>query len=201
MNTSFKFIFIIFITLISISNEHNNVNEENKKENIIIKYLLKSSNTIEIITTKIISKLINDFNIEEPFDFGYFFILGIIFRILISFIASKFKNNDNYVYNTPDTAEYLYKIINQLNELSNKMVKRNENNNNGDNDNDNNINDNENNDLKKMSDEINLFLNKFENSIKKIEEEIKKNQKTNEEILTTIENCQKEIQDSISTPQ
>ena len=203
MNTSFKFIFIIFITLISISNEHNNVNEENKKENIIIKYLLKSSNTIEIITTKIISKLINDFNIEEPFDFGYFFILGIIFRILISFIASKFKNNDNYVYNTPDTAEYLYKIINQLNELSNKMVKRNENNNNNnnDNDNENNINDNENNDLKKMSDEINLFLNKFENSIKKIEEEIKKNQKTNEEILTTIENCQKEIQDSISTPQ
>ena len=201
MNTSFKFIFIIFITLISISNEQNNINEENKKENIIIKYLLKSSNTIEIITTKIISKLINDFNIEEPFDFGYFFILGIIFRILISFIASKFKNNDNYVYNTPDTAEYLYKIINQLNELSNKMVKRNENNNNNNNDNDNNINDNENNDLKKMSDEINLFLNKFENSIKNIEEEIKKNQKTNEEILTTIENCQKEIQDSISTPQ
>ena len=201
MNTSFKFIFIIFITLISISNEHNNVNEENKKENIIIKYLLKSSNTIEIITTKIISKLINDFNIEEPFDFGYFFILGIIFRILISFITSKFKNNDNYVYNTPDTAEYLYKIINQLNELSNKMVKRNENNNNNNDNNDNNINDNENNDLKKMSDEINLFLNKFENSIKNIEEEIKKNQKTNEEILTTIENCQKEIQDSISTPQ
>ena len=203
MNTSFKFIFIIFITLISISNEHNNVNEENKKENIIIKYLLKSSNTIEIITTKIISKLINDFNIEEPFDFGCFFILGIIVRILMSFITSKFKNNDNYVYNTPDTAEYLYKIINQLNELSNKMVKRNENNNNNNDNNDNNINDNENenNDFKKMTDEINLFLNKFENSIKNIEDEIKKNQKTNEEILTTIEDCQKEIQDSISTPQ
>ncbi len=200
MNTSFKFIFIIFITLISISNEQNNINEENKKENIIIKYLLKSSNTIEIITTKIISKLINDFNIEEPFDFGCFFILGIICRILMSFITSKFKNNDNYVYNTPDSAEYLYKIINQLNELSNKMVKRNENNNNNDN-NDNNINDNENNDLKKMSDEINLFLNKFENSIKNIEDEIQKNQKTNEEILKTIEQCQKEIQDSISTPQ
>ncbi len=200
MNTSFKFIFIIFITLISISNEQNNINEENKKENIIIKYLLKSSNTIEKITTKIISKLINDFNIEEPFDFGCFFILGIICRILMSFITSKFKNNDNYVYNTPDSAEYLYKIINQLNELSNKMVKRNENNNNNDN-NDNNINDNENNDLKKMSDEINLFLNKFENSIKNIEDEIQKNQKTNEEILKTIEQCQKEIQDSISTPQ
>jgi len=52
-----------------------------------------------------------------------------------------------------------------------------------------------------MTDEINLFLNKFENSIKNIEDEIKKNQKTNEEILTTIEDCQKEIQDSISTPQ
>ena len=121
----------------------------------------------------------------------------------MSFITSKFKNNDNYVYNTPDTAEYLYKIINQLNELSNKMVKRNENNNNNNDNNDNNINDNENenNDFKKMTDEINLFLNKFESSIKNIEDEIKKNQKTNEEILTTIEDCQKEIQDSISTPQ
>lgn len=101
------------------------------------------------------------------------------------------------------------KIFNDKIEVKNsgKEFNRNKNHDNlfyfTDYDNDNNINDNENenNDFKKMTDEINLFLNKFENSIKNIEDEIKKNQKTNEEILTTIEDCQKEIQDSISTPQ
>ena len=197
MNTSSKFYLFIFLCILPLIFSQKNSNEQNKNNNIIIEYLKKLSYLIEGYTTKILSKIILDFNLHEPYDFGAFFILGCIIRILFAIISS-FFTKDNYIYNTPDNAENLYNIIKQLNQLSEKMNKESEIN--PFNDNNDNINENNDENCDKINNVINSSISKLENSIISIENEIKKNQKTNEEILKTIEDCQKEIKDSF-TPQ
>ena len=197
MNTSYKSYLLIFLCIIPLIFSQG-INGQNKNINIIIEYLKKLSFIIEGITTKILSKIILDLHLHEPYDFGAFFILGCIFKIIFVLISSLFKKKDNFIYNTPDNAESLYYIIKQLNQLSEKMNK--ESKINPFNDNNDNINENNDENCDKINNVINSSISKLENSIISIENEIKKNQKKNEEILKTIEQCQQEIKDSF-TPQ
>jgi DNA phosphorothioation-dependent restriction protein DptG len=198
MNTSHKFYLFIFLCIIPLIFSQKQSNEQNKNNNIIIVYLKKLSYIIEGITTKILSKIILDLQLHEPYDFGAFFILGCIIRIAFAIISSFFKQKDNFIYNTPDNAESLYQIIKQLNQLSEKMNKESEVN--PFNDNNDDINENNDENCNKINNTINSSISKLEKSIISIENEIKKNQEKNEEILKTIEQCQQEIKDSF-TPQ
>ena len=148
---------------------------------------------------------------DEPYDFFACFIAGCCLRLLIIFIKKFFKTIFNikevdYVYNEKDGAENLYIVIKRLSEFCDKLNLQINNKDEGKNIN--NINENTKgnselgkNDLMKLKkiEEDNKIINKklssIEETLKTIEENYNKEKNHNEDMLKTIEACQKDIKE------
>ena len=98
---------IVYFLLFSLINLYSSL----KIDDIVnIRYIKQTQNYIEflehyfIIFHTNVKKYIN-----EPFDILFFIVLGCVFKIIIH----KLRNRpDNYIYNTKDHGETIYKIIN-----------------------------------------------------------------------------------------
>ena len=198
----YLFIFLILLIIISLVNSKQFDYEELKQKSFPkkIKYLIiHFFATIEQYTFYYIMGL-RSYDIIEPYDFFFCFIIGCFFRIFYLLLKKMFKNtfniNDNsYVYNEPDNAEKLYEVKKKLNEFSKDLSNVNENRTDDNNIiNDININNNEiENKIKLINDKL-IKLEKIVTNIGKGYEEEKNHIKIN---LKTIEECQKFIIDSL----
>ena len=101
---------IITIMLLSFSCQEIKDEDVSLKSKAKLYYNLLFSN-IENALTTLDSTLSNKFSIKAPYNPVAFFLIGCFIKIVLSCVFSG-KRKDNYVYNTQDTAEGLYNIIN-----------------------------------------------------------------------------------------
>ena len=196
-------IFLIILIIISFINAKQFNFEELKKRNALekIKYLIFHLFALIENFTVYLIKITREYNLKEPYDFFFCFIIGCFFRVIYLFLKKIFKRifnitDNNYVYNEPDNTEKLYEVKKKLYELN-----KNFNNLNG-NDIKNNINDINNininnndieNKIKLVNDKL-IQMEKIMNDLGKSYEEEKNHIKIN---LETIEECQKFIIHSV----
>ena len=201
-------LFSIFFAYVS-SNEFNYNEFKSKPFSNKIKYIIVTFFMgLERYTYKFLFYL-RFHKFSEPYDFLIFFIAGALFRLFVVILKKIYKLvfniKDSYVYNEPDNTENLYIINKKLDELSKSINNSNQNNLD-----ENNIINNENendelgeNDLLKLKQinernkTVNNKLAQFENYMKDIEENYKKEKDNNEKILKTIEEAQTFIKDSL----
>ena len=207
------FFLIIISIIISLVNSKQFDYEELKKKSFVdkIKYLIiHFFAKIEQYTLYYIMG-IRSYDINEPYDFFFCFIIGCFLRIFYLLLKKMFKNifninDNNYVYNESSNAEKLYEVNKKLNEFSKKLndIKENPKENNiNDNVDINNINNdldnNKNNEIEKKIKIVNnklINLEKIIINLQKSYDEEKNHVKIN---LKTIEECQKFIMDSLIT--
>ena len=103
---------IIAIMVLSFSCQDINEEESSLKSKVKVYYELLFSN-IENTLTTLDNTLLVKFSIKAPYNLVVFFLIGCFIKILCSCMFSC-KKKDNYVYNTQDTAEGLYNIINVI---------------------------------------------------------------------------------------
>ena len=205
------FIYLILLIIISLVSGKTITFEEFKDKSFMNKigylYIFFFSK-IEECTLNCI-KIVKSYNIEEPYDFFFCFIIGCFLRIFYLIFKKIIKRifdikENNYVYNEPDNTEKLYEVNKKLNEFSKnlKNMKENENEDMNNINNENNIinnNNNNNTEIEKRIKIVNDKLAKLEkkmNDLNKDYEEEKNNIKIN---LKTIEECQKFIIDSMKS--
>ena len=197
----YLFIFLILLIIITLVNSKQFDLEELKKRSFLnkIKYLIiHFFAKIEQYTLYYIMG-IRSYDINEPYDFFFCFIIGCFLRIFYLFLKKSLKNTFNikdneYVYNEPDNAEKLYEVKKKLNDFGKNLYNMNENKLNDIN----NININNNeieNKIKLVNDKL-IKLEQTMINLGKFYEEEKNHIKVN---LKTIEECQKFIIDSLTT--
>ena len=203
---SFFFLILLILITIVIGKENNSEEPENKSSFLHkLKYLYIQFFVIIEKLTFCCLNIIKSYNIKEPYDFFFCFIIGCFLRFFYLHFKKIFKRAFNineycYVYNEPDNTEKLYEVNKKLNEFSKSMKNMNGDNNliNMNNNEINNINYNiNNNEIEKKIKQVNDKLSKLEKTVKDLNqnyEEEKNNIKIN---LKTIEECQKFIIDSI----
>ena len=196
----YLFIFLILLIITLVNSKQFDL-EELKKRSFLnkIKYLIiHFFAKIEQYTLYYIMG-IRSYDINEPYDFFFCFIIGCFLRIFYLFLKKSLKNTFNikdneYVYNEPDNAEKLYEVKKKLNDFGKNLYNMNENKLNDIN----NININNN----EIENKIKLVNDKLRNleqtmiNLGKFYEEEKNHIKVN---LKTIEECQKFIIDSLTT--
>ena len=197
----YLFIFLILLIIITLVNSKQFDLEELKKRSFLnkLKYLIiHFFAKIEQYTLYYIMG-IRSYDINEPYDFFFCFIIGCFLRIFYLFLKKSLKNTFNikdneYVYNEPDNAEKLYEVKKKLNDFGKNLYNINENKLNDIN----NININNNeieNKIKLVNDKL-IKLEQTMINLGKFYEEEKNHIKVN---LKTIEECQKFIIDSLTT--
>ena len=202
----FFFILLILITIVS-GEEFNSGKFKDKSFLHKIKYLyFQFFVIIEKLTLSCLN-VIKSYNIKEPYDFFFCFIIGCFLRVFYlhfkKIIKRAFNIKENcYVYNEPDNTEKLYEVNKKLNEFSKNMKNMNEGKNiiniNNKEINNKNYHINNNEIVKKIK-IVNDKLSKLErvvNDLNQNYEAEKNNVKIN---LKTIEECQKFIIDSLKT--
>ena len=211
MNIKKSLFFLLIIILISLVYSKQFDYEELKKMSLAnkIKYLIiHFFAKIEQYTLYYIMG-IRSYNIDEPYDFFFCFIIGCFLRIFYLVLKKMFKNifninDNNYVYNESDNAEKLYEVNKKLNDFCKKLNNINENkkdvhidnNININNDFDNNNNNNEiEKKIKIVNDKL-INLEKIIINLGKSYEEEKNHVNIN---LKTIEECQKFIKESLAS--
>ena len=193
--------FFLILLIITLVNSKQFDLEELKKRSFLnkIKYLIiHFFAKIEQYTLYYIMG-IRSYDINEPYDFFFCFIIGCFLRIFYLFLKKSLKNTFNikdneYVYNEPDNAEKLYEVKKKLNDFGKNLYNMNENKLNDIN----NININNNeieNKIKLVNDKL-IKLEQTMINLGKFYEEEKNHIKVN---LKTIEECQKFIIDSLTT--
>ena len=196
----YLFIFLILLIITLVNSKQFDL-EELKKRSFLnkIKYLIiHFFAKIEQYTLYYIMG-IRSYDINEPYDFFFCFIIGCFLRIFYLFLKKSLKNTFNikdneYVYNEPDNAEKLYEVKKKLNDFGKNLYNMNENKLNDIN----NININNNeieNKIKLVNDKL-IKLEQTMINLGKFYEEEKNHIKVN---LKTIEECQKFIIDSLTT--
>ena len=196
----YLFIFLILLIITLVNSKQFDL-EELKKKSFLnkIKYLIiHFFAKIEQYTLYYIMG-IRSYDINEPYDFFFCFIIGCFLRIFYLFLKKSLKNTFNikdneYVYNEPDNAEKLYEVKKKLNDFGKNLYNMNENKLNDIN----NININNNeieNKIKLVNDKL-IKLEQTMINLGKFYEEEKNHIKVN---LKTIEECQKFIIDSLTT--
>ena len=117
MNIKKSLFFLLIIILISLVYSKQFDYEELKKKSLAnkIKYLIiHFFAKIEQYTLYYIMG-IRSYNIDEPYDFFFCFIIGCFLRIFYLLLKKMIKNifnikDNNYVYNESDNAEKLYEV-------------------------------------------------------------------------------------------
>ena len=212
-----SFLLIFGFVLITVSSKQFDKEEFQQKSFLNkIKYLIfRFFDLIEQYTISFVMSL-RVRHYDEPYDFFGCFIAGCCLRLLIVLSKILFKSffnikDEDYVYNEKDSAENLYIVIKKLNGFCDKLNLQI--NNKEDAKNINNININitpkgnsglGKNDLMKLkkieedNKDINNKLGSLEETLKSIEENYNTEKSHNEDILKTIEACQKDIKDYFS---
>ena len=210
MNIKKSLFFLLIIILISLVYSKQFDYEELKKKSLAnkIKYLIiHFFAKIEQYTLYYIMG-IRSYNIDEPYDFFFCFIIGCFLRIFYLVLKKMFKNifninDNNYVYNESDNAEKLYEVNKKLNDFCKILNNINENKKDDHIDNNININNdfdnNNNNEIEKKIKIVNdklINLEKIIINLGKSYEEEKNHVNIN---LKTIEECQKFIKESLAS--
>jgi len=198
---------ILFLNLLSIQFCKSIFDETFKEKTFFEK--IKFGIIIFFNSTEKMAIMILDFlhkrEISEPYDFISFFILGMIFRLLFSFVIKTTKNflfgeKKQFVYNENDNAESLNLVIKKLGELKSNLgslvIEEDIGNNNLI---DNNIIKEDNNEVNQVEDnpKINQKLIKIDSTLYNIEKKYKELKDYNQDIYKTIEECQKVIKEAL----